>query len=284
MLYGYAQYGNFRAGASVQDAFKFRTAAKRGVSNVAGGDGSSSFGEASTYHIEFTPYQYLYPLATIGETALYPKFDTEGWAGTRRVAKGETAVYEWTSDTDTLCGILGMSYCASLGDMSGQPVAGNDTALSGRRLTSFIGGNEVLENTHFRPSGITFTDCQNLEILDLTNSDNLSGGFSDSDANMVRLRELKLKGTKYNSVSITSTDRLEVVELPGNLDTIVMSAQPNLNTFDIDGVNDLISLTLTDCNTLTNNFENFKNIFLIPKFGETFENKDNFTISLTNVS
>jgi hypothetical protein len=77
MLYGYAQYGNFRAGASVQDAFKFRTAAKRGISNVSGGDGSSSFGEASTYHIEFTPYQYLYPLATIGETALYPKFDTE---------------------------------------------------------------------------------------------------------------------------------------------------------------------------------------------------------------
>jgi hypothetical protein len=78
MLYGYAQYGNFRAGASVQDAFKFRTAAKRGVSSVVGGDGSSSFGEASTYHIEFTPYQYLYPLVTIGETALYPKFDTEG--------------------------------------------------------------------------------------------------------------------------------------------------------------------------------------------------------------
>ena len=63
--------GNFRAGASVQDAFKFRTAAKRGVTNVQGET-------KSTYHIEFTPYQYLYPLATLGETALYPKFDTEG--------------------------------------------------------------------------------------------------------------------------------------------------------------------------------------------------------------
>ena len=93
MLYGYAQYGNFRAGASVQDAFKFRTAAKRGIS-VSGTDGSMSFGEASNYHIEFTPYQYLYPLATLGETALYPKFDTEGWAGTRRVKKGEKAIYE----------------------------------------------------------------------------------------------------------------------------------------------------------------------------------------------
>ena len=284
MLYGYAQYGNFRAGSSAQDAFKFRTAAKRGVSYVEGEDGSSLFGEPSTYHIEFTPYQYLYPLATNGETALYPKFDTEGWAGTRRIAKGETAVYEWTSDTDTLCGILGMSYCASLGDMSGQPVTGNDTALSGRRLTSFVGGNDVLENTHFRPIKIAFTDCQNLEVLDLTNSDNLSGGFSDAKSNMVRLRELKLKGTKYNSVSITSTDRLETIELPGNLDTIVMSAQPNLNTFDIDGISDLVSLTLTDCNTLTNNFKNFKNTFLVPKFGQTFENLDNFTLSLNNIN
>lgn len=283
MLYGYAQYGNFRAGASVQDAFKFRTAAKRGMSNITGNEGQTSFGEASTYHIEFTPYQYLYPLATLGETALYPKFDTEGWSGTRRVAKGEKAIYEWTSDTDTLCGILGMSYCASLGDMSSQPVAGNGTSLSGKRLTSFIGGNEVLENTHFRPNNILFTNCQNLEVLNLTNSDNLSGVFSDEDANMVRLRELKLKGTKYTSVSLTKTDRLEVIELPSNLDTIVISAQPNLNTFSIDGVSNVISVDLTDCNTLTNDFNNFKNTFLIPKFGENLVNSNTYTLRLNNI-
>ena len=277
MLYGYAQYGNFRAGASVQDAFKFRTAAKRGIANVQGETKSS-------YHIEFTPYQYLYPLATLGETALYPKFDTEGWAGTRRIAKGDKAIYEWTSDTDTLCGILGMSYCASLGDMSGQPVAGNDTSLSGKRLTSFIGGNEVLENTHFRPNGITFTDCQNLESLVLTNSDNLSGAFTDAASNMVRLRELKLRGTRYTSVSLTATDRLETIELPSNLDTIIMSAQPNLTNFDIDSVDKLIHLELTDCNGLSNDFENFKNTFLVPKFGPTFENSDNFTLRLNNVN
>lgn len=276
MLYGYAQYGNFRAGASVQDAFKFRTAARRGVANIEGETKSS-------YHIEFTPYQYLYPLATLGETALYPKFNTEGWSGTRRVAKGETAVYEWTSDTDTLCGILGMSYCASLGDMSEQPVAGNETSLSGRRLTSFIGGNEILENTHFRPTKIEFTNCQNLEILNLTNSDNLSGVFSDESANMVRLRELKLKGTKYTSVSLKATDRLEVIELPGNLDTISISAQPNLRVFDIDGVNKTINVDLTDCNTLTNDFINFKNIFLVPKFGENLVNSGTYTLRLNNI-
>ena len=117
---------------------------------------------------------------------------------------------------------MGMSYCSSLGDMSEQPVAGNDTSLSGRRLTSFIGGNDVLENTHFRPDGIVFTDCQNLETLILTNSDNLSGTFSDETANMVRLRELKLKGTKYTAIKICATDKLETVELPNNLDTISM--------------------------------------------------------------
>ena len=277
MLYGYAQYGNFRAGASVQDAFKFRTAAKRGIANVQGETKSS-------YHIEFTPYQYLYPLATLGETALYPKFDTEGWAGTRRIAKGDKAIYEWTSDTDTLCGILGMSYCASLGDMSEQPVAGNDTSLSGKRLTSFIGGNEVLENTHFRPNSITFTDCQNLESLVLTNSDNLSGAFTDKQSNMVRLRELKLRGTRYTSVSLTATDRLETIELPSNLDTIIMSAQPNLTNFSIDSIEKLIRVELTDCNGLSNDFENFKNTFLVPKFGPTFENSGNFTLRLNNVN
>ena len=277
MLYGYAQYGNFRAGASVQDAFKFRTAAKRGIANVQGETKSS-------YHIEFTPYQYLYPLATLGETALYPKFDTEGWPGTRRVAKGDKAIYEWTSDTDTLCGILGMSYCASLGDMSEQPVAGNDTSLSGKRLTSFIGGSEVLENTHFRPNGITFTDCQNLESLVLTNSDNLSGAFTDDQSNMVRLRELKLRGTRYTSVSLTATDRLETVELPSNLDTIIMSAQPNLTNFSIDSIEKLIRVELTDCNGLSNDFKNFKNTFLVPKFGPTFENSGNFTLRLNNVN
>ena len=276
MLYGYAQYGNFRAGASVQDAFKFRTAAKRGVTNVQGETKSS-------YHIEFTPYQYLYPLASLGETALYPKFDTEGWSGTRRVAKGETAVYEWTSDTDTLCSILGMSYCASLGDMSEQPVAGNETSLSGKRLTSFIGGNDVLENTHFRPSGIGFTDCQNLETLVLTNSDNLSGTFSDETANMVRLRELKLKGTKYTAIKICATDRLETIELPNNLDTISMTAQPNLTNFSIESVDKVISIDLNNCNTLTNNFNNFVNSFLIPKFGTSFVNTGNYTIRLNNV-
>ena len=68
MLYGYAQYGNFQAGEAVQDAFKFRTALKRGVI----GKGESS------YHIEFTPYQYLYPLMAQGKSTGYPKFDTEG--------------------------------------------------------------------------------------------------------------------------------------------------------------------------------------------------------------
>ena len=135
-----------------------------------------------------------------------------------------------------------MSYCASLGDMSGQPVAGNDTSLSGKRLTSFIGGNEVLENTHFRPNGITFTDCQNLESLILTNSDNLSGSFTDDASNMVRLRELKLRGTRYTSVSLTATDRLETIELPSNIDSIVMTAQPNLTNFSIDSVDKLESI------------------------------------------
>jgi hypothetical protein len=176
-----------------------------------------------------------------------------------------------------------MSYCASLGDMSGQPVAGNDTSLSGKRLTSFIGGNEVLENTHFRPNGITFTDCQNLESLILTNSDNLSGAFTDDASNMVRLRELKLKGTRYTSVSLTATDRLETIELPSNLDSIIMTAQPNLTNFDIDSVDKLVNLELTACNGLSNNFENFKNTFLIPKFGESFKNTGTYTLKLNNV-
>lgn len=176
-----------------------------------------------------------------------------------------------------------MSYCASLGDMSGQPVAGNETSLSGRRLTSFIGGNEVLANTHFRPNNIVFTDCQNLEVLDLTNSDNLSGVFSDESANMVRLRELRLKGTKYTSVSLTKTDRLEVIELPSNLDTIVISAQPNLTSFSIEDVHSVIDLELTDCNTLTNDFNNFKNIFLVPKFGQDLVNSGTYKLRLNNI-
>jgi hypothetical protein len=168
--------------------------------------------------------------------------------------------------------------------MSGQPVAGNDTALSGKRLTSFIGGNDVLDDTHFRPNGIAFTDCQNLETLILTNSDSLVGTFSDAAANMVRLRELKLKGTNYTAVSLTKTDRLETIELPGNLDTLTITAQPNLEKFDIDSVEQLTSVELTDCRTLSDNFENFKNIFLVPKFGETFENNNNkYTLKLNNI-
>jgi hypothetical protein len=74
MLYGYAQYGNFKASSSAQDAFKFRTAPARGVGYVSEGD-TLVYGKTSNYHIEFTPYQYLYPLAALGETALYPKSD-----------------------------------------------------------------------------------------------------------------------------------------------------------------------------------------------------------------
>ena len=168
-------------------------------------------------------------------------------------------------------------------NLEGQPVAGNDTSLSGKRLTSFVGGNEVLENTHFRPNGITFTDCQNLESLILTNSDNLSGSFTDDASNMVRLRELKLRGTRYTSVSLTATDRLETIELPSNIDSIVMTAQPNLTNFSIDSVDKLVHLELTACNGLSNNFENFKNTFLIPKFGESFKNTGTYTLKLNNV-
>jgi hypothetical protein len=121
-------------------------------------------------------------------------------------------------------------------------------------------------------------------IISLTNSDNLSGAFTDAGANMVRLRELKLKGTKYTSVSLTATDRLETVELPGNLDTIVMTAQPNLTNFSIDSVDKLISIDITDCNTLSNDFNNFVNTFLVPKFGTSFTNTKNYTIKLNNVN
>ena len=101
---------------------------------------------------------------------------------------------------------------------------------------------------------------------------------------MVRLRELKLRGTRYTSVSLTATDRLETIELPSNLDTIIMSAQPNLTNFSIDSIEKLIRIELTDCNGLSNDFENFKNTFLVPKFGPTFENSGNFTLRLNNVN
>jgi hypothetical protein len=62
-----------------------------------------------------------------------------------------------------------------------------------------------------------------------------------------------------------------------------MSAQPNLTNFDIDSVDKLIHLELTDCNRLSNDFENFKNTFLIPKFGESFKNTGTYTLKLNNV-
>lgn len=213
-----------------------------------GTDGVLTFrssGDNPVYDLTYTAYQHIYPKMAIGGNvaALYAMVDGE-WAEQRGepylCAPGETVRFVASTDSNTQLSVRWMHYAKSLGNLGGLPCADEGSvSVSGRRLrelTCKAEGGGML----FRPNGLTINNCRNLESVDLTGADSLTGGFDGSE--LPRLRKLLLAGTGYSTVALPKTSTLTEVAYPAAVAAIEVDGQPNLSELTAEGLTNLAVL------------------------------------------
>lgn len=219
-----------------------------------GGDGTLTFrsinntqGQAPTYDIEYTAYQYIYPKLAIGGTmsSLYAKKNgkwVEQSGEPYLCAPGETVRLVAGTDSNTQLTIRWMHYAKSLGNLGSLPCGDEGTInITGRRLRKLECWSPDNTPIEFHPKGLTISNCRNLEEVNLTNSSAFSGTFS---ADLPRLRKLLLKGSAYTSVTLPKTSTLTEVELPATINALNIEGQPNLSSLLVEGMENLRTLRI----------------------------------------
>lgn len=219
-----------------------------------GGDGTLSFrsvnttqGQAPTYDIEYTAYQYIYPKLAIGGTmaSLYAKKNGE-WVDQGGepylCAPGETVRLVASTDSNTQLTMRWMHYAKSIGNLGTLPCGEDGSVnITGKRLRKLECWSPDGTPIEFHPRGLTISNCRNLEEINLTNASAFAGTFS---ADLPRLKSLKLSGASYTSVTLPKTSTLTEVELPATINAITVDGQPNLASLMVEGMADLRNLKI----------------------------------------
>lgn len=219
-----------------------------------GGDGTLSFrsvnttqGQAPTYDIEYTAYQYIYPKLAIGGTmaSLYAKKNGE-WVDQGGepylCAPGETVRLVASTDSNTQLTMRWMHYAKSVGNLGKLPCGEDGNVnITGRRMRKLECWSPDGTPIEFHPRGLVISNCRNLEEIDFTNATAFSGTFS---ADLPRLRKLLLQGSSYTSVTLPKTSTLKEVELPATINAISVDGQPNLSSLVVEGMENLRTLRI----------------------------------------
>lgn len=214
-------------------------------------------GSAPHYLIEFTAYQYIYPRVSVGgATYDLEYYDASNgqwvvWGSDPYLCSpGETVRFEVDTDSNTQLTIPWMNYAKSIGNIGMFPIMESGTlSIQGRRLREFNCYVEDGSVAEFRTPGISISDtCRNLEVVNLGNISSLIGDFT---ANLERCRSLNLKGTRYSTVSIPETSALVNAKLPGTLQELILTNQPNLRDLQLEGYGQLRTVRI-DCAKVNN--------------------------------
>ncbi len=219
-----------------------------------GGDGTLTFrsinntkGQAPTYDIEYTAYQYIYPKLAIGGTmsSIYAKKNGE-WVEQGGepylCAPGETVRLVASTDSNTQLTIRWMHYAKNIGNLGTLPCGDEGTInITGRRLRKLECWSPDGTPIEFHPKGLTISNCRNLEEIDLTNATAFSGTFS---VDLPRLRKLLLRGSSYTATTLPKTSTLTEVELPASVNAISVDGQMNLASLLVEGMENLRTLRI----------------------------------------
>lgn len=221
-LCSYASYGIFSASGEVSGAFSFRSLGT----------------DLITYQFKVTPHIWLYPAFGGG--------DSNFSVGTR-VPAGE--VYDMKAygksvqvGNDTNVRILGIDYLRDIGNMAEHAAGKTLSAISGKRLTAFRanGGG----TTAFAVTDINTVSAPNLEVIDLTGTSTLGGSLNLSVP--TRLKELRLGGTKIQTVTMPKGETLTTVVMPPTLTELTIDGQTRLEYITLSSIANIERLTIVD--------------------------------------
>lgn len=212
---------------------------------VDGADTSFSFESYSpsgdvSYVFYLTPHQYIYPSGIVGDSRVNPHV---------RVAPNEQYEFVLTrgmASSDTGCGILGVNFYRSIGNLADVSVNPSKTiTISGKRLVEIVAepsaghtttsGGETFAKFHPNQLNIS-SDCKLIKTINLKGS-GTHGTFDVRALN--RLETIDLRGTYINSVNLPPSKMLTSVQMPAHLSTLTLANLPNLTTFTLEGANNL---------------------------------------------
>ena len=220
-----------------------------------GGDGTLSFrsvnttdGNAPTYEVEYTAYQYIYPKLAIGgaKATLYAKKNGE-WveqAGEPYLcAPNETVKMVVSTDSNTQFTLRWMHYAKSIGNLGKLPCgeAGSVT-FTGRRMRKLECWSPDGTPIEFHPRGLVISNCRNLEEVNFTNASAFSGTFS---ADLPRVKKLLLSGSSYTKVTLPKTTTLVEASLPATINAITIDGLENLSSLKVEGMAELKELKIS---------------------------------------
>lgn len=219
--------GNFSAG-STADTF---------VTRPLSADNGNTF--------EITPAIYMYPSVQNGQNVergyrIYPPTPNKTWVHTMPRTQGDQEQR-----------INGMSYIRSLGSMYNAAIGGS-VDVNGRMLTGLdLGTFTDIENIRSKITGVGIGDALLLKRIVLSNLETLSGVINLSACS--NLRELYADGTSINSITLADSNALRVLHLPDTINVLSLKGKTQLESFSIEGVENITDIEVDNCNDYTIN-------------------------------
>lgn len=191
---------------------------------------------APNYRLQITPYAYMY---------LNVKYGTQDPIQLRAEPNVEYEIPYMGNSADII-DVFSASMIQSLGDLSSCYAATIDTSRATKLKELKIGNSTA---GYDNPSLTTLTLGANylLETLNIENVSGLTQALNLSALN--NLKALYAKGSNITGVVFADGGQMAIAELPA-ISSASMSNLIYLNTFDIESLHKLTTLTVENCNTV----------------------------------
>lgn len=205
-------------------------------------NGLSWRGINGTYSFTLTPAKWLYP--RIGsDSGNY----IAGSDGSRRVrvAAGTAFTYrDITLSSDSYLAIRGINYYFDIGDMNiGLSSQQGTFVFTGRKLQRIHINPNGTDTNRFLATRIEISNATNISEFVVRNVSTLSGAIDFR--NCSRLERIDLRGSGCNSIESSDFSALRYLYLPDTLTSLSLVSPSNLVEFDIEGTQELTSLSIT---------------------------------------
>jgi len=230
----------------------------------------TSVNPEKTYYINnktivITPFTNTYVIAEFGSTRQ------------KKYCKANESVsFVSTLDSsgDSMLNIYNGAEIKSFGDLSDCHIKRFELGGMATNLESVIVGSEAegYENAGLVGNMFSLGNSKKLKTVNISNCTNLTGNVNVS--NCYNIREFLAKGTKITTVSLPSGSQLRTLKLPNTITNLQLISQTNLETFEIEGYDNLTHLTIQNTP-----------VDVLSVLGDALESAPNLShISLTDIN
>ena len=191
----------------------------------------------TNYRLKLTPYSYMY---------LNVKYGTQSPIQLRAEPNKEYEI-PFEGDSVDIINIYSSSNLKSLGDLSACYPATVDTSKASRLRTLDIGNaSEGYDN----PNLTTITLGANY-LLEKLNIQNVSGFKQALNLSLLHnLTELYANGSGVTGITFAPGGMIETAYLPQSINALTMKELIYLDTFDVVSFDNLVNLTVENCDTV----------------------------------